>query len=532
AAARGARGLTMAADPLAVPLRVFGERLFDALFSVPIRSRLDESLGLVAPQQRGLRLRLQISLADPALGRLQALPWEYLYRAEHGSFLGLSSRLAIVRTPALPLAGHRATTELPLRLLALPSQPKDMNALALEREIEGLESTWKGSGLVEVDVLRQGNLDCLRAALQSSRPHILHVMGHGDFEPRNGEGVLYLAGERGQAVAVDGALLADHLRDCPSVQLVFLNACRTALSSVLNPFAGMATALLQTGVPAVVAMQHPIHDEAALAFSAHVYRQLARHQPIETAVAEGRLAIRRQRPDSMEWGTPVLFLRAGRETVIGERDAPLATTAPTVPGRRSRLLVPVSLAVAAFSAVTLTTIYELHQPQEPIAKSDRTVLADKQKPDDAAPSAPGPQQQPSTQPSAPIVTPQKPPQTPPTEKLKVPSHKTEDHTGQTAPQPHDDTPRRPASNGTYKLSSEAPVHVTELDGELSVQFQDTFGEKSYRLFLSAAQGFGSPPQLGPGRVEFTTARGTVAVDVQNVDRSRETVVIHAQRPAA
>ena len=43
-----------------------------------------------------------------------------------------------------------------------------------------------------------------------------------------------------------------------------LNACEGARADVTNPFAGTAQQLMQQGIPAVVAMQFEITDDAAI----------------------------------------------------------------------------------------------------------------------------------------------------------------------------------------------------------------------------------------------------------------------------
>ncbi len=102
------------------------------------------------------------------------------------------------------------------------------------------------------------------------------------------------------------------LHDFESLRLVVLNACHTAEAVGTqgpNPFAGAASSLVMSGVPAVVAMNGPVSDLAAVAFSRTFYQRLAAGDPIEAAVAEGRLAIQRADPRDGVWATPVLFLR-------------------------------------------------------------------------------------------------------------------------------------------------------------------------------------------------------------------------------
>ncbi|HVF13421.1 MAG TPA: CHAT domain-containing protein, partial [Acidimicrobiales bacterium] len=78
---------------------------------------------------------------------------------------------------------------------------------------------------------------------------------------------------------------------------------------------GVATALLQRGIPAVVAMQFSIGDRRAAAFAGATYRALVGGLTIDEAVAVGRTATRTtargEQPDARDWAVPVLYLRAG-----------------------------------------------------------------------------------------------------------------------------------------------------------------------------------------------------------------------------
>jgi outer membrane protein assembly factor BamD (BamD/ComL family) len=72
----------------------------------------------------------------------------------------------------------------------------------------------------------------------------------------------------------------------------------------------VAAAIVMAGVPAVVAMQFPISDVAAIRFASRFYPLAALGEPVDYAVAEGRRAIRVAESDTMEWATPILFMRA------------------------------------------------------------------------------------------------------------------------------------------------------------------------------------------------------------------------------
>jgi pyruvate/2-oxoglutarate dehydrogenase complex dihydrolipoamide acyltransferase (E2) component len=73
-------------------------------------------------------------------------------------------------------------------------------------------------------------------------------------------------------------------------------------------FSGTAATLVRRGIPAVVAMQYQITDEAAIEFSRAFYEALADGWPVDAAVTDARVAVSM---DSMlEWGTPVLYMRS------------------------------------------------------------------------------------------------------------------------------------------------------------------------------------------------------------------------------
>ncbi|HSN87195.1 MAG TPA: SUMF1/EgtB/PvdO family nonheme iron enzyme, partial [Thermoanaerobaculia bacterium] len=147
---------------------------------------------------------------------------------------------------------------------------------------------------------------------------------------------------------------------------VFLNACetgRTPDGADHDPFAGVATALVLGGVPAVIAMQLPIADEAAITFSRTVYDRLAAGDPVDAAVAEGRQALYAASRDTVEWAIPVLFTRIPDGRIF----APQARTAPEPrirPVRRGR---PRLLAgIAACVVLALLAVFALRSLDTPI----------------------------------------------------------------------------------------------------------------------------------------------------------------------
>ena len=87
--------------------------------------------------------------------------------------------------------------------------------------------------------------------LRDGNFHVLHYVGHGDFTAQ-GEGVLFLDGVDGGHTELDSDEMASLLGDQSSLRLVVLNSCDGARTTLTDPYAGVATTLVQLGVPVVV----------------------------------------------------------------------------------------------------------------------------------------------------------------------------------------------------------------------------------------------------------------------------------------
>lgn len=332
-----------------------GEQLFRALFRGDVGSLFDRTLGEIETCPHvGLRIKLKFDLRRTE--RLAALPWELL-REERGDFLALDRQTPIVRYLEVK---QRRVSQLALsdrlRILAVVSPAGDA-ALDLEREEHYLRGAFTDSN-VELTVVHAPSLEELRQRLLDEDFHVLHFMGHGRHGGRGGH--LVFADKKGIRKEVSGSTLAAQLRGISALRLVFLNACQSAQSpsrAGSDPFAGVASALVGAGVPAVLAMQHSISDTAATTFSRAFYMQLAKGTPIDTASVEGRLAVQRAEPDTAEWCLPVLFMRvADGQLFLTSGDAPASGSFPTlaVPPDSSTGAVPVPL-FAAPPAADLST---------------------------------------------------------------------------------------------------------------------------------------------------------------------------------
>ncbi|HEV7509190.1 MAG TPA: CHAT domain-containing protein [Thermoanaerobaculia bacterium] len=262
---------------------------------------------------------MRFDLGNPGLAQLARLPWELLYDEDKGRFLARGDRrLLIVRSLSVPEFASELGVESPLRVLAAVASPADLPSLNLEEERRRISQSLAGRGGIEIEFLDQANLSSLRERVLASGCQALHFMGHGQFEPKTGEGMIALTGKDGKKQLVPGAILAQHLGDL-GLRLVVLNACRTAEvadGSIPDPFAGVAAALVREGLTAAVAMQFPISDSAAIRFSEVFYQRLAAGDPVDVAVSEARLALQTDEPGSLEWATPVLYLRGRANQLV------------------------------------------------------------------------------------------------------------------------------------------------------------------------------------------------------------------------
>lgn len=308
-----------------------GSALFDAVFRGPIRSLLERSLArLDGDEHLGLRIRLQLDLADELQVRLHSLPWELLHKAETGDFLGLSRRTPIVRYLELARAVRSEPLSGSLRVLALAPAPIGQPPLDLDTERHDLETLETVAPGLEVSFLETPELGALRSALVERDFHVLHLMGHGEFDSQTGRGMVYLERGDGRTEAVEAAALVAVVGDFPSLRLAVLNACSTGRAAVgagVDAFSGVAPALMRAGLPAVVAMQRPITDSAAIAFGKALYSRLVAGDPVDAAVSEGRQAIHALRPTSLEWSVPALFMRTGPMFIFGSTESACAPPA-------------------------------------------------------------------------------------------------------------------------------------------------------------------------------------------------------------
>ena len=291
-----------------VMVEELGKVLFTRLFKGEIGHLYYESLHEAEFEKKGLRIRLRILPPE-----LVSIPWEYLYDVR-GRYLSLSPDTPLVRYLELPRSGDRplAVTP-PLRILGMIASPLDLPPLDVEQEKAQLEKALEkldAQGLIEITWLEGQSWRALQRAMRREKWHIFHFIGHGGFDDEKNEGYLALPNERGRTAPFYASKLASLLSACSTLRLALLNACEGARGSHQSLFSSSAATLVRGGIPAVLAMQNSITDKAAIELARTFYEALADQLPVDGAVTEARRAISFSSSHTIEWGTPVLYMRS------------------------------------------------------------------------------------------------------------------------------------------------------------------------------------------------------------------------------
>jgi formylglycine-generating enzyme required for sulfatase activity len=312
-------------------VRRFGRQLFEAVFQGDVRSLFYESRIKAEHADKGVRLKLRLQPPEFA-----QLPWEFLLEPRRDEYLCLSRETPLVRYLELTQPVTPLLVAPPLRILGMVANPYDLPELdvALEKErlLRALAGAQQRGAAIEITWLAGQTVNDLQRALRSAERepyHIFHFVGHGSFDAQRDEGVLWLADAQGRARALTAAQLARLLGDHRALRLVVLNACEGARGSALDVFSSTAATLVRRGIPAVLAMQYEISDTAALLLAEWFYESVAEGLAVDTAVAEARKAINLDNDRSLEWGTPVLFMRAQDGRIFDVRPMPGGQSAPT-----------------------------------------------------------------------------------------------------------------------------------------------------------------------------------------------------------
>lgn len=242
---------------------------------------------------------------------LWGLPWEYLHDGKRPLAL---NNVWIQRVPRGMRPIEAQETPLPLRILVVVSSPLGVADLDTEKEIAVIQDALDPAvveGQVELDFLEsEVTLEALAAKVRDWPCHVIHYTGHGGRDSRTGETFLAMEDEEGKTTPATGAKLLRALRGARNLRLVVLSGCLTAQMAHRDALRGVATALLEGKIPAVLAMQYSILDDSATKLAKTFYTALGRGEWPEAALYEARRDLSFARGDDRaDWGLPALYLR-------------------------------------------------------------------------------------------------------------------------------------------------------------------------------------------------------------------------------
>ncbi|WP_319594492.1 tetratricopeptide repeat protein, partial [Streptomyces sp. ID05-04B] len=338
-------------------LSAVGEALGRRFVHGEVARELAEQVELA--RGRNASLRIGLAVDDPSW---VDLPWETLTVPEVAGPLVLAKQVELYRTVRRDSPPVAVAVPGPLRILAVVASPESGGGELLDYEqelggiLDAVDPARSGQGAY-VRVLNWGSLAEIRAALDKERFHVLHLSCHA------APGTLLLEDEHGKADKVDAQAFMEALPVDRGVPLVVLAGCATARTPTRDEEAppqrpsgedernsdeaeatpgpetadvdaegriraGLARALLEHGVPAVLAMTEAVTDRYATELAAEMYQTLARaeHPNPLTALSRARRSLemerrRLQQADEAvagpgralqsawpEWATPALFL--------------------------------------------------------------------------------------------------------------------------------------------------------------------------------------------------------------------------------
>jgi hypothetical protein len=291
-----------------------GQNLYDALLTEDVNTAFQMALNEARATSGVVSLQLRF---DEDAVELARYPWELLY---HRRALLPSQAVELTRYISYPEAVTALSVTPPLRLLYVQSRPADLPTLPVESEQTAVRQalgTLAAERILNVEVLSQPTyealLDCLEAD-NARTVHVVHFDGHGVFARRCLEcGAMNyphssqcqakygdaLCGQEITSVEPRGYLAFEsatrnvdwissevlgNLLYTSSIRLAVLSACRTSSVGGEVLFGGIAPALIQAGIPAVVATQFPISADVAVKFVQGFYRALARFESLPAAV--------------------------------------------------------------------------------------------------------------------------------------------------------------------------------------------------------------------------------------------------------
>lgn len=325
---------------------VLGQHLYATIFFGKVEDGFKEAREAAVARSATLRLLLRF---DSAADDLAQLPWELLFAND--AFLAAENKLVLSRSLSSEKGMvKKISRDPPLVVQFLVTIPQT-KAYEQQREklIAALKRPTKYSTSIRSEVLEKWDQDEAAKVLRTRPyPQVVHVIGicRRSRSP-NREGMeIYLDDGGGPQWRSGEAVVNLFSRnwDLPPeerVRLVVLHLCEPSPLDFEATFERLAPALVRQGIPAVIAMQYPLSEEAEGRFVEQLYKGLAERQSIEEAVQGARNDLFTKFEEDRLFGSPVLYMQSVDSQLLapaaggeaGAKAGPSSFLAPPIPAR-------------------------------------------------------------------------------------------------------------------------------------------------------------------------------------------------------
>jgi len=325
------------AEQSLLSLMDLGQQLYNHLFQGFLRDSWMTAQGIA--QHRGEVLRLRLGLKGALLPRL---PWEVMHSSGPDG-IGLAAHPLATGTNVLFSRYQPSVTIAPsnfsrhpsgqVRMLMVISAPSDQAQLKLKQEARQLQqelgmrpaslSNGLAEGLpdIQVTILEQPGRKELAQALEQGHYQILHYAGHSDVAAAGGQ--LYLVNSQtGLTESLSGNDLAGLLVN-NGVRIAVFNSCCGSYRAANGDGAGrnLTEALINRGVPSVLAMAEQIPDDVALTLTRLLYRNLKQGYPIDLSLSRARQGlVAAYGSTQLYWALPTLYVHPDFNGYLLARD--------------------------------------------------------------------------------------------------------------------------------------------------------------------------------------------------------------------
>ncbi|HZG37060.1 MAG TPA: CHAT domain-containing protein [Nodosilinea sp.] len=311
------------------PWTQLGQALYQGLFQGRIRDSWVAAQSVAQNRRQPLRLRLGFKDS-----RVQRLPWELLYGDDRPLATGLDVTLCrYYQSQAftdLAAMAPLAPASVPLQVLVVIAAPDDQERLALRQEVQNLMANLQTADsehlALAITMLEQPGRPELVQALEQGNFQVLHYAGHSDAGETGGD--LFLVNRQtGLTERLSGEDLAGLLVN-NGIRLAVFNSCRGAYTPQDDAQAGwrdqnLVQALVNRGVPGVIAMADRIPDDVALTFTQLLYRNLHQGHPIDLCLSRVRQGLMSAYGSNQPfWMLPLLYLRPDFDGYLYAGDRP------------------------------------------------------------------------------------------------------------------------------------------------------------------------------------------------------------------